>query len=145
MDATARAIQGRGKRMKKLFVSVPMNGRSRDEIKASIAKMKAIAEIYEGEELELIDSLLTIPDGVKNTPVWCLGKSLEKLSEADVFIGIAEGYDWNGCHIEDEVASIYGIKRYRVHAADVVDNYNALMRKRREACIPVCEKEKLIV
>lgn len=125
--------------MRKLFVSVPMNGREREDIKASIAKMKAIAEIYEGEELELIDSLLTIPDGVKNTPVWCLGKSLEKLSEADVFIGIAEGYEWNGCHIENDVASMYGINRYSVHAADVIDEYDELLRKRWAAT--ACEKE----
>lgn len=46
--------------MKKLFVSVPMKGRTEEEIKASIQKMKKIAEIYEGEELELIDSSLRI-------------------------------------------------------------------------------------
>ena len=33
--------------MKKLFVSVPMKGRTEEEIKASIQKMKKIAEIYE--------------------------------------------------------------------------------------------------
>ena len=44
--------------MKKLFVSVPMKGRTEEEIKASIQKMKKIAEIYEGEELELIDSYI---------------------------------------------------------------------------------------
>lgn len=46
------------KTMKKLFVSVPMKGRTEEEIKASIQKMKKIAEIYEGEELELIDSYI---------------------------------------------------------------------------------------
>ena len=45
-------------KMKKLFVSVPMKGRTEEEIKASIQKMKKIAEIYEGEELELIDSYI---------------------------------------------------------------------------------------
>ena len=35
--------------MKKLFVSVPMKGRTEEEIKASIQKMKKIAEIYEVE------------------------------------------------------------------------------------------------
>ena len=44
--------------MKKLFVSVPMKGRTEKEIKESIQKMKKIAEIYEGEELELIDSYI---------------------------------------------------------------------------------------
>lgn len=126
--------------MRKLFVSVPMNGRNREDIKASIAKMKAIAEIYEGEELELIDSLLTIPDGVKNTPVWCLGKSLEKLSEADVFIGINECWEWQGCHIEEQTASIYGIKHYRVPAEYIIADYYDIMRKRTEECMATCER-----
>jgi hypothetical protein len=33
--------------MKKLFVSVPMKGRTEEEIRASIEKMKKIAEVYE--------------------------------------------------------------------------------------------------
>ena len=37
--------------MKKLFVSLPMRGRTEAEIKDSIAKMKIIAEAYKGEEL----------------------------------------------------------------------------------------------
>ena len=46
--------------MKKLFVSVPMEGRTEEEIKTSIQKMKKIAEAYEREELELIDRLYGI-------------------------------------------------------------------------------------
>ena len=57
--------------MKKLFVSVPMKGGTEKEIKASIQKMKKIAEAYEGEELELIDSYIE-DDPPKNNlqPVW---------------------------------------------------------------------------
>ncbi len=40
--------------MKRLFVSVPMKGRTEEEIKESIAKMKSFAELCEGEELELL-------------------------------------------------------------------------------------------
>ena len=38
--------------MKKLFVSVPMKGRTEEEIKASIQKMKKIAEIYRDWETD---------------------------------------------------------------------------------------------
>lgn len=73
--------------MKKLFVSVPMKGRTEDEIKASIQKMKKIAEVYEGEELELIESYVEDnPPKDNNQAIWYLSKSLEKLSQADVFI-----------------------------------------------------------
>ena len=114
--------------MKKLFVSVPMKGRTGKEIKASIQKMKKIAEIYEGEELELIDSYIEgNPPKDNNQAIWFLGKSLEKLAEADVFIGIEDTWSWNGCAIEDETARRYGIKSYRVNPIYIIDNYNALI------------------
>ena len=74
--------------MKKLFISVPMKDRTKQEIKESIEKMKKIAEIYEGEELEVIDSYIahdapqTCSEGV-----YYLGLSIQQLATADVFIG----------------------------------------------------------
>lgn len=116
--------------MKKLFVSVPMKGRTEEEIKASIQKMKKIAEIYEGEELELIDSYIEDnPPKDSQQAIWFLGESLKKLAKADLFIGVMEGYDWSGCYIENEVAGRYGIKRYTVPAAYVIENYQALLQK----------------
>ena len=116
--------------MKKLFVSVPMKGRTEEEIKESIQKMKKIAEIYEGEELELIDSYIedNPPKDSKET-VWYLGESLKKLAQADVFMGICESYDWDGCCIERETAESYGIKTYTIPAIYVIDDYNVLLRK----------------
>ena len=115
--------------MKKLFVSVPMKGRTEEEIKASIQKMKKIAEVYEGEELELIDSYVE-DDSPKNAnpPVWYLGKSLEKLSEADIFIGIEDDYDWSGCYIERMTAFKYDIKSYHVPADCVINNYEEVCK-----------------
>lgn len=97
--------------MKKLFVSVPMKGRTEEEIKASIQKMKKIAEIYEDEELELIDSYIEDnPPKDSKEAAWYLGESLKKLAQADVFIGTCENFDWNGCYIERDTAQRYGIK-----------------------------------
>ena len=116
--------------MKKLFVSVPMKGRTEEEIKASIQKMKKIAEIYEGEELELIDSYIEDnPPKDSNEGVWYLGESLKKLAQADVFIGIDKEYDWNDCYIERHTAQRYGVKTYTASARYVIDDYNALVRK----------------
>jgi hypothetical protein len=108
--------------MKKLFVSVPMRGRTETEIKASIAKMKKIAEVYEEEELELIDSYIEdSPPTDSNQAVWYLGKSIEKLATADVFIGITDTTGWPGCRIESDVAALYNIKRYSVNNSIVID------------------------
>lgn len=101
--------------MRKLFVSVPMKGRTSEEIKASIEKMKNIAEVYEGEELELIDSYIedNPPKDITES-VWYLGESLKKLAQADVFIGISDACEWNGCYIENETALRYDIKQYYI-------------------------------
>jgi hypothetical protein len=116
--------------MKKLFVSVPMKGRTEEEIKASIQKMKKIAEIYEGEELELIDSYIEDnPPKDSKEAVWYLGESLKKLAQADVFIGIDDTWDWNRCYIETGTANRYGIKAYVIPARYVIDDYNALVQK----------------
>lgn len=117
--------------MKKLFVSVPMKGRTEEEIKASIQKMKKIAEIYEDEELELIDSYIKDnPPKDSKEAVWYLGESLKKLAQADVFIGICENYDWNSCYIERKTAERYGIKTYACPAEDVIDCYSLLLEKK---------------
>lgn len=121
--------------MKKLFVSVPMKGRTEEEIKESIQKMKKIAEIYEGEELELIDSYIEDnPPKDSKEAVWYLGESLKKLAQADVFMGICEIYDWNGCCIETETANKYGIKVYAIPVRYVIDDYNALINKLHPVC-----------
>ena len=121
--------------MKKLFVSVPMKGRTEEEIKASIQKMKKIAEIYEGEELELIDSYIEDnPPKDSKEAVWYLGESLKKLAQADVFIGICESYDWNGCCIERETADKYGIKAYAIPVRYVIDDYKSLLNKLHPSC-----------
>ncbi|WP_368200640.1 hypothetical protein [Agathobacter rectalis] len=121
--------------MKKIFVSVPMKGRTEDEIKASIQKMKKIAEIYEGEELELIDSYIDDnPPKENNEGVWYLAESLKKLAQADVFMGICESYDWIGCQIDRETAERYGIKSYALPAKYIIDDYNALLNKLHPVC-----------
>jgi hypothetical protein len=121
--------------MKKLFVSVPMKGRTEEEIKASIQKMKKIAEIYEGEELELIDSYIEDnPPKDSKEAIWYLSDSIKKLAQADVFIGIRESFDWNGCQIERETAEKYGIKAYAIPVRYVIDDYDALLRKLHLSC-----------
>ena len=116
--------------MKKLFVSIPMKGRTEDEIKASIQKMKKIAEVYEGEELELIDSYVEDnPPKDNNQAIWYLGKSLEKLSQADVFIGLANAWRWNGFAVECDIANRYDLKMIIVDPHYVITNYDELIQK----------------
>ena len=121
--------------MKKLFVSVPMKGRTEEEIRASIKKMHKIAEVFAGEELELIDSYVEDnPPGDNNQAIWYLGESLKKLAGADVFITISDHWSWDGCFIENQVAERYGIQRFCVPEDIVINNYQEVLRKAHPIC-----------
>lgn len=96
--------------MKKLFVSVPMKGRTEEAIKKSIDDMKSMAEIIFGEEFELIDTYITDPaPEVAHKNVWCLGRSIQLLADADAFMGISGSAYYNGCNVEASVAGAYDI------------------------------------
>lgn len=69
--------------MKKLFISQPMQGKSKEEI---IAERKvAICQAKEavGDEVEIIDSYFENAPAC-NRPLWFLGESLKLLATADI-------------------------------------------------------------
>ena len=128
--------------MKKLFVSVPMKGRTEEEIRKSIEKMKAIAEAYEEEPLELIQSYdpAYVPSA-KNEAIAHLGKSLEKLADADLLITIGDTYEARGCYIESETAYRYGIKVIKIDPECIIKNYYSYIREiNRPTDTPVVEE-----
>lgn len=92
----------------KVFISQPMKGLSEKEIKSNREKaIKNIKNLY-GDDAEIIDSYIDS----NGTPLWCLGKSIELLSTADIAYFVK---DWNtarGCRIEYMCADNYGIGAY---------------------------------
>lgn len=102
--------------MKKLFISCPMKDRTKEAIEESFNTMHKIAEIMQGEKLEVIQSYIEDdpPEGV-NEHIWYLGKSIIKLAEADYFIGIDYGGVLKGsnlysmCEVESILARNYNI------------------------------------
>ena len=98
---------------KKLFISLPMAGKSEEEIRNKMAEYKENAEYLMGEELELIDSFMEVdaPEDIKDAGVWYLGKSIMMMAEADV---VYFGRGWRsarGCVVEYEAAYRYKILR----------------------------------
>lgn len=93
--------------MLKLFISQPMRDRPEEEIlderEYAIKRVKCVVG-----EVEVIDSYLkNIPENA--TPLWCLGKSIELLSTADI-VYFCDGWDKaRGCRIEQACAVAYGI------------------------------------
>lgn len=101
--------------MKKLFISVPMKGRTDEAIKASMEKMHRIAEATVGEELEVIPSFIEDePPKDAREAVWYLGKSIQLLAEADYIATTDDCFMFNGCKNENVVARDYGIKQIMV-------------------------------
>lgn len=96
----------------KIFISMPMHGRSdecikdcRDEIITEIKEMFGIKDT-----IDVIDNFhKTIPDGLQNERVWCLGDSIRLMQDADLVV-----FAWNwrasrGCPVEMEVCNQYDI------------------------------------
>ena len=109
--------------MKKLFISVPMRGRSEVNIKKSIEKMHKIAEVLFECELEVIQSYKANEDvEAKHPAVYCLGEAIKKMSQADCYIGVEvpEFFLYSGCAIENHVAKSYGIPMRTLRSEDVV-------------------------
>lgn len=100
--------------MKKLFISVPMKGRTQEAIEYSMQKMKKIAEAVFEEDLEVIQTYNAGNEG--ENPLVCLGQSVALMADADYFIGIQEyGYPYyRGCAVEAIVATEYDIEKYMV-------------------------------
>lgn len=94
--------------MKKLFISQPMRGKTEDEIMEVRSNAIQSAKDAIGEAVEVIESYFREAPA-ENKPLWCLGKSIELLANADIAY-FAEGWEnARGCKIEHECAIEYGV------------------------------------
>lgn len=117
--------------MKKLFISVPMKGRTEENIRKSMEQMHKIAEIVFDQKLEVIKSYVEDhPPKDASQAIWYLGKSIQLLSEADFFIGIDYCDFFNGCMIENEIARRYGIRSTYVRMVEIMPDAVELERNR---------------
>lgn len=93
--------------MKRIFISQPMHGLSDMEILKERGRIiKKLRKIIK-EPFEIIDSFFENTP-TKITPLWYLGRSIEKMSYADI-IFFAKDWEKNrGCVIEHECADKYG-------------------------------------
>lgn len=71
--------------------------------------VQTIKKEYPEEEVEIIDSFFEgAPHDAK--PLWFLGKSFEKLSEADLAYFCREWNNYRGCNMEHMACRAYGIE-----------------------------------
>lgn len=99
--------------MKRVFISQPMNGKTKNDI--MIEREKIIAKLKEdlGYDIQVIDSIITeVPPENVNVGLWYLSKSLELLSTADIVYFPADWEKYRGCIIEHACAALYNIESY---------------------------------
>ena len=93
---------------KKLFISVPMRGRTKEEFEKD---RELIAEKVKSmyNDIEVIDSVIKDFDPNKNIPVHYLSVSIEFLSQADM-AAFADGWkEARGCVTEHDICERYNI------------------------------------
>ena len=97
--------------MKKVFISQPMKGKTKEEILK--VREKAIESVKRkcGEDIEVLDSYFADYNPEATCiPLKYLAMSLKILADADIAY-FSEGWeDARGCRIENECALQYGIE-----------------------------------
>lgn len=123
--------------MKKLFISCPMRGYTDWQIAVMRNALKLYAEETFGEEFEVINTVLPPEEGHKNHAMWCLGRSIQLMADADYYIGftratvIGKRHPPRGCSIETMAWDMYKtreqmkttIKYTRAKLQNLVDEY----------------------
>ena len=92
--------------MKKVFVSMPMRGKGKEEIVKERERLLALVADTLGEEVELVESYLGEGD---YKPLECLGESLKRMASADLVVFGRGWEDARGCRIEHTCAMEYGV------------------------------------
>lgn len=100
----------------KVFISVPMRGRTDEEIAKAIeiAKSKLSEMAQKNQEYIIyVDNFVSMRDDtdIKDPAMYCLGGAIQKMSKCDA-IYFCPGWDEaRGCIIERQVAIQYGLMR----------------------------------
>jgi len=92
----------------KVFISMPMNGKTIEEI---LARREEITEDlrrrFPNDTINVIDSIY---HGEKTDPVWCLGYSITTMNDADLVVFDKGWRKARGCKIEYDVCAYYGFR-----------------------------------
>ena len=97
--------------MKKVFVSIPLKGRSKEQIQDSLDKVKGAVEgLLDGEVEILHQDLKDLPDFDKDEAedsIEFLGKDLSLMADADYFATIDCNWDFRHCALEEDIFRRY--------------------------------------
>ena len=100
------------KRMKKVYISLPISGRPIEEAKANAERVKEMLEELGYEAVSPFDVVPEVPKGMTPSQAYayCMGRDIEALMQCDG-IYLCNGYQQSkGCQLELEAARLYGIE-----------------------------------
>lgn len=97
--------------MKKVFVSIPLKGRTKEQIQDSLDKIKGAVEGLLDSEVEILhQDLKDLPDFDKDEAedsLEFLGKDLALMADADYFATIECNWDYRHCCLEEDIFRRY--------------------------------------
>ncbi len=113
--------------MPKLFVSLPMRGRTEEAVREEMAELHDICNNEYQTEFELIKNFEheNLPSDISNESIWYLGKSIVNLSEADLVIFSANWRNAHGCIVEHMICALYDIPYVELQPGELIDLDNA--------------------
>ncbi len=99
--------------MRKIFISVGMNGRTFEDVSADLKRAEEwiFENIFEPgcEDVTVVDNLdCSTPVG--GSRLWCLGEAIKKLGECDTCFFVKGWEKYKGCLVEMDICNLYGIE-----------------------------------
>ena len=118
--------------MKRVFLSLPMSGRTDEDIWKQIEQMTKSIESHH-YDWKITHNMLTEPEldlfdlmeDIKHKPLLYLAAAITRMSQCDCIL-FGTGWEWaRGCRIEAQVAKEYGLEMYYMDG-------NVIVNARRE-------------
>lgn len=119
--------------MKLIFLSLPMSGRSDEEVLAEIEEMKkavTVANLFDGEEVGFVHNFNYNPyeyrpvdkEDVKTEPLLYLGYAIQQMAFCDAAIFSKDTPSARGCNAELNICMSYNIPSYHLYDADDMED-----------------------
>ena len=128
--------------MTKIYISMPMRGRTDENIQKSFDKVEKLARILLDDDVVVVNPFTPKSKKSDDIPVrhdvQALGESISLLSLADHAFFVDDYFCYPGCNVEKDVCTNYGIPHtmFRMEhiCPDVVEMREA---EEKGCCVPV--------
>lgn len=125
--------------MTKIYISMPMRGRTDENIQKSFDKVEKLARILLDDDVAVVNPFKPRAKKSDDIPirhdVQALGESISLLSLADRAFFVNGFYYYPGCGIERDVCSNYGIP-YMVFDIDMVcPDITEILEEEKKNCL----------